>query len=211
MRWSERHACLKDQIGKTPFDRHYIYHTAWAARVLARTRPKKHIDISSYLYFATIVSAFIPIDYFDYRPADIRLPDYGSLPIDLLGLPFDDGSVLSMSCMHVIEHIGLGRYGDPLDPDGDRKALDEMKRVLMPGGDLILVVPVGEPRVIFNAHRIYSYNQIVANFPGFELFEFALVPDGPDLGHLVLSADPKMADEQSYGCGCFWFKKPGLS
>ncbi len=46
------------------------------------------------------------------------------------------------SCMHTIEHIGLGRYGDPLDAVGDQTALSELQRVVAPGGSLLIVVPV---------------------------------------------------------------------
>ena len=52
--------------------------------------------------------------------------------------------------MHVIEHIGLGRYGDEMDPDGDLKAIDELKRVLSRKGDLLFVVPVGKPKIMYN-------------------------------------------------------------
>jgi hypothetical protein len=68
--------------------------------------------------------------------------------------------------MHVVEHVGLGSYGDSLDPNGDLKAMSELKRVLSINGNLLFVVPVGKPRVMFNAHRIYSYEQIIECFKG---------------------------------------------
>ena len=108
--------CLKDAITKTPFDHHYIYHPAWAARILAQTRPEYHVDISSILSFSTIVSAFVPVKFYDYRPAPFRLPGLESGFADLIHLPFPDNSVPSLSCMHTIEHICLGRYGDKIDP-----------------------------------------------------------------------------------------------
>jgi SAM-dependent methyltransferase len=110
--------------------------------------------------------------------------------------------------MHVVEHIGLGRYGDPLDPEGDLKAMAELQRVLAPGGSLYFVVPVGEPRVQFNAHRIYAYRQVIESFPALELRQFALVPDDAETGGLIEGAPPALADQQQYGCGCFWFVKP---
>lgn len=134
--WADRYPCLNDRTDATGFDRHYVYHTAWASRVLAESRPKEHIDISSSLYFVAIASAFVPIRFFDYRPADLHLTNLTSEPADLLSLPFKGGSVDSLSCMHVVEHVGLGRYGDPLDPDGDLKAISELKRVLARGGVL---------------------------------------------------------------------------
>lgn len=205
LRWSDRLAFIDDQTAGTPFDRHYIYHPAWAARVLACTRPSVHVDISSVLHFCSIVSAFIPVKFYDYRPADLRLSDLSAEFADLLALPFPDASVESLSCMHTVEHIGLGRYGDPIDPDGDLRAIAELRRVLAPGGSLLFVVPVGQPRIVFNAHRIYAYEQIMSYFTDLELREFALVPDR---GALVEHATREMADAQTYGCGCFWFQKP---
>lgn len=206
-KWGDCFPCLNDATSDTDFDRHYIFHTAWAARVLAKTKPVKHIDISSSLYFVSIVSAFIKVDFYDYRPANLNLSNLKSKHADLTLLPFSNESILSLSCMHVVEHIGLGRYGDPLDPDGDIKAITEIKRVLLPGADFLFVVPIGKPKIEFNAHRIYAYRQIIEYFKEFELKEFALIPDKPENSCLILNATEKMADEQNYGCGCFWFKK----
>lgn len=199
--------CVSDKTATTLFDRHYIYHPAWAARVLAQTRPEWHVDISSSLNFCTLVSAFIPVRFYDYRPAELRLSNLTSTPADICALPFPDASVHSISCMHVVEHIGLGRYGDPIDPNGDLKAIAELKRVLAPGGDLLFVVPVGRPRIMFNAHRIYSYGQIVGCFSEFKLIEFALIPDCPVDGGLISNASKELADSQKYACGCFWFSR----
>src|SRR5689334_22226973 len=88
VRWEDRKPFLNDRTASTGFDRHYIYHTAWAARVLAQTRPAFHIDIGSSLYFAGIASAFIPIRFYDYRPADLRLSSLTTASADLLNLPF---------------------------------------------------------------------------------------------------------------------------
>lgn len=207
LKWENRYPCLNDRTGTTGFDRHYVYHTAWASRVLAETGPKEHIDISSSLYFVAIASAFVPIRFFDYRPADLHLTNLTSEPADLLSLPFKDGSVDSLSCMHVVEHVGLGRYGDSLDPDGDLKAIAELKRVIAKGGSLLFVVPIGKPRLMFNAHRIYSFDQIITYFSNFELKEFALIPDRAEEGGLLRHASKEQSDAQAYGCGCFWFKR----
>jgi len=203
--WKDRYPCLKDKMKTTDFDHHYVYHTAWAARILAYNKPKMHIDISSSLYFNAIVSAFIPIKFYDYRPAKLHLNGLTTEEADICTLPFLNQSVQSLSCMHVVEHIGLGRYGDPLDPDGDLKAISELKRVLAIGGSLLFAVPIGKPKIMFNAHRIYSFDQIVSYFKGFDLIEFALIPDNPKEGGLISHATKKIADEQNYGCGCFWF------
>jgi hypothetical protein len=208
LQWRDRYPCLDERTAMTGFDRHYLYHPAWAARVLADTKPDCHVDISSALHFCSLVSAFVPVRFFDYRPAEISLSNLESGQADICALPFSNGSIRSLSCMHVVEHVGLGRYGDPLDPEGDLKAMAELKRVLAPGGDLLFVVPVGKPRIQYNAHRIYSYDQVRGAFAGFELKEFSLIPDDRANGDLIRNAAPEMTDRQSYGCGCFWFRRP---
>jgi len=204
--WRNRFPRVFDRTVKTGFDRHYVCHTAWASRVLAKINPAEHIDISSLLMFSANLSAFISVKFYDYRPADFEMDNFCSGKADLLNLPFGDNSAKSISCMHTVEHVGLGRYGDSIDPDGDLKAIKELKRVLAKDGDLIFVVPVGKPKIQFNAHRIYSYDQIVDYFEEFELVEFALVPDDISKG-IIRHASKEESDKQKYGCGCFWFKK----
>lgn len=204
--WNDRYPCLDDKTTVTPFDSHYIYHPAWAARILKQISPSRHVDISSTLNFSVIVSAFIPVDFYDYRPAEVILENLSSRHADLLSLPFEDESINSLSCMHTVEHIGLGRYGDKMDAGGDIKAINELKRVLAPNGNLLFVVPIGKPKIMFNAHRIYSFQQIIDYFSGFKLVEFSLIPDDFSKG-IIKNATKELADGQNYACGCFWFKK----
>lgn len=200
--------CLLDSTSETGFDRHYVYHPAWAARIIKENNPEKHIDISSTLHFCSILSVFLPVEFYDYRPAKLDLPNLKSLAGDLMKLPFESNSVESISCMHTIEHVGLGRYGDPLDYDGDIKAVNELKRVLAPGGTLLFVVPLGAKDVIcFNAHRIYSKEQVLSLFSDLELKEFALIPENEQDGGLVINPSKELLEKQFYGCGCFWFTK----
>jgi len=204
--WKDRYPQLFDNIKETPFENHYTYHPAWASRIVSKITPKVHIDISSTLNFCTIVSAFVPVNFYDYRQANLNLSNLKTEYADLLNLPFADNSIESISCMHTIEHIGLGRYGDPIDPKGDLKAIDELKRVLAPGGSLIFVVPVGYPKIQYNAHRIYSYKMVINYFKELKLEEFSLIKESGDEG-VIKNATEKMADNEHYGCGCFWFKK----
>ena len=206
-RWKDRYLCLKDKKAQHDVEPHYTYHPAWAARVVAKINPEMHIDISSHLSFCTIVSAFVPVKFYEYRKTNLTLDNLTSESADLLHLPFENESIQSISCMHVIEHIGLGRYGDTLDPDGDLKAIAELKRVLAIGGSLLLVVPIGKPAIFFNAHRIYSYEQVMSYFEELALEEFSLITEDNEKGGLLRHATGEMADQEIYGCGCFWFKK----
>jgi hypothetical protein len=206
--WKDRWIHLRDATSTTAFDKHYIYHTAWAARVLAEINPRQHVDVASSLYFTTSVSAFIKTTFIDFRPAELGLSGLISEAGTLAALPFESNGVESISCMHVVEHVGLGRYGDPLDYNGDIVAAKELQRVLAKSGHLLFVVPVtGVPRIEFNAHRVYSYQQVLDLFPDLVLQEFALIPDDDVADGLIRDADPSLAEQQRYGCGCFHFVK----
>lgn len=154
IRCEDRYPCLNEPTPSRTFDWHCVCHTDWVAGVLARIHPEIHTDVSSPLYFGTLVSAIVPTTFCDSRPADVRLGGLETHVPDVTALPFADGSVWSLSCMHAVEHIGLGRYRDPIDQDGELAAISKLRRVLQPGGDLLSVVPVGSPRVMSNAHRI---------------------------------------------------------
>ena len=197
--------CLGDKTAFTDFDLHYIYHPAWAMRILVRTKPAEHVDISSTLAFSTMLSAFLPTKFYDYRPADIALSNLDCKKADLNALPFPANSIPSLSCMHTVEHIGLGRYGDAIYPDGDLKAIKELKRVLAINGNLLFVVPVVLPKIAFNAHRVYSYEQIISYFSDFELKEFTLISEKKKT--IINQANPSLVKDENYGCGCFWFIK----
>lgn len=204
--WSDKKPCLYDRTAATPFDAHYLYHPAWAARILAKTKPKRHVDISSILSFSTILSAFVPVDYYDFRPAKINLEGFKSGSADLTNLHFKSNSVESLSCMHVLEHLGLGRYGDAIDPDADLAATEELIRILKPGGNLLIVVPVGKPKIVYNAHRIYDTATFIGYFPTLKLKMMSVLMDDPTKG---LTNNPKLTlvNQQRYACGCFWFVK----
>lgn len=151
-----------------------------------------------------MISAFIPTEFYEFRPANINLSNLKTGAIDLTNINFETNSIQSLSCMHTVEHIGLGRYGDPLDPLGDVKAINELKRVCGLGGNLLLVVPVGKPRIQFNAHRIYDPNYIVSQFENFKLLDFSVVMDD---GSYLTNAPVEISRNQSWACGCFWFVK----
>lgn len=202
--------CFGDNTPTTGFDRHYIYHTAWAVRYLIDNKIDEHTDISSTLYFSATASAFTKINFFDYRPAELELTNLSTQAGDLCDLKFEDDSIKSLSCMHTIEHVGLGRYGDPIDYDGDLKASKELSRVLAKGGNLLIVLPVGSKSLIqYNAHRIYTKNQVIEMFEGegLKIKEFTLIPEHSKDGGLVPDPSDELLNKQKYACGCFIFTK----
>ena len=196
--------CLGDWSTHTPFDAHYFYQGAWLARRVIATKVAKHVDIGSSVLTISVLSAQVETVFVDYRPLKIELPGLTSIAGNILDLPFPDDSIDSLSCLHVIEHIGLGRYGDPIDPSGSIKAALELKRIVSRGGNLFLSVPIGRERVCFNAHRVHSAMTVLTLFPELTLLEFSFVDD-EGLYHEHESVEAAIGLE--YGCGLFHFHK----
>jgi SAM-dependent methyltransferase len=194
---------LSDRLPTSPYDAHYLHQAVWAAERIFTASPPEHVDVGSELTFVGVLSAKLPVVFVDLRPLELEIANLRPMKGDVLALPFDDRSVVSMSCLHVVEHIGLGRYGDPLNPFGTRQALAELGRVLAPGGNLFLSLPIGVPRVCFNAHRIHDPREILKRMESLDLVEFSVVDDE---GVLRREALLDGAARLRYGCGLFWFR-----
>jgi hypothetical protein len=194
-----------DQTPGSPFDPHYLYQDAWAAREIHRRAPARHVDVGSRITFVAGLAAFVPVTFVDLRPLDAAVPNLESVAGDVLHLPFGQQSLESLSCLHVAEHIGLGRYGDPLNPQGTHEAARELARVLAPEGSLYFGLPVGRPRTNFNAHRVHDPLEVVSMFPELLLAEFGAVDDH---GRYHEPADPADFRDAAWSCGLYRFKRP---
>jgi len=177
LRWRDSFPKLTDRLPSSPFDPHYFHQDTWAAQRIAERRPARHVDVGSRVDLVGFLTAVTQVTFVDIRPLEVDIEGLTPVAGSVLALPFEDGSLESVSCLHVAEHIGLGRYGDPLDPLGTRKAAAELRRVLAPGGQLLFSLPVGRPRVDFNAHRVHDPVEVASWFDGLELAEFAGVDD----------------------------------
>lgn len=195
---------IHDHTSLHTLDTHYFYTNGWAMRRILVNMPARHVDVGSQIIFANLLAAVIPVTFIEYRPLHARLDGLECVAGDILALPYNDDSVSSLSCLHVAEHIGLGRYGDPLDPQGTKKAARELCRVLAPGGNLFFVVPVGRPALYFNAHRTHAPQTIRDYFASLELVEFSGVFDD---GQFVERVSLDEFRHSSYACGMFWFRK----
>ena len=196
--------CLGDWSTHTPFDAHYFYQGAWLARKIRASRIDRHVDIGSSVLTISVLSAYVETTFVDYRPLQTSMSGLTSMAGNILDLPFADNSVNSLSCLHVIEHIGLGRYGDPIDPQGSIKAARELERIVNSGGMLLLSLPIGRERICFNAHRVHGPDTVLEMFSQMKLIQFSYVDDA---GNYHEDKPIELARHLEYGCGMFHFEK----
>ncbi len=195
---------LGDRVSSSPFDRHYFFQDVWAARRVADLAPDRHVDVGSRVDYVGFLTTICEVLFIDIRPLAAELDRLESLAGSILALPLADQSTTSLSCLHVAEHIGLGRYGDPLDPLGTRRAAAELQRVLAPGGQLLFSLPVGRPRVCFNSHRIHDPRAVMAMFEELDLVEFSGIDDA---GRFRRELSPEELADCRYACGLYRFER----
>lgn len=197
---------LNEKVSFTPFDPHYFFQQIWAFENIMLKKPTAHVDVGSTYQFSGYLSKIVKAVFVDLRPIETSLKNLSIKKGDILDLPFADGEVESLSCLSVAEHIGLGRYGDRLDPEGTVKACRELARILSDSGRLYFSLPVGKERTCFNAHRIYTPLTVLEYFRGLTLMQFSVVDDA---GVFHENVNPAEFCGLNYGCGMFLFGKRG--
>lgn len=185
---------------------HYFHQDLWAARKVFAARPGSHVDIGSRLDgFVAHLLTFMPVTVLDVRPLASDVDGLTFVQADATSLDqFADGSIASLSCLHAAEHFGLGRYGDPVDPDACFSLMRALARVVQPGGRLYFSVPIGQERVEFNAHRVFDPQTILDAFRDLRLASFSAVDDG---GRFQADVPPASLAGAHYACGLFEFTK----
>ena len=192
--------CISDNIDSSGEFGRYVYQDSWAYKHLLKFKPNKLVDIASSTYFVAFAAQLTKVESVDIRILKAKLPTIKSIRGDVLNLPYANQTVEAISSLSVIEHIGLGRYGDEINIDGMKNAIDEMKRVLSPGGIMLVAFPVGKENVIhFNAHRVCN-PEIV-----YEMFSDLKITDEKyALRDMIVSKDKfeELKRPYSYGCYC---------
>lgn len=186
---------------------HYFHQDLWAARRIFASDPTRHIDVGSRIDgFVAHLLVFRAVTVLDVRHLQSKVEGLTFKQADLTQSSIAQEVVDSVSCLHALEHFGLGRYGDELDLDGWRKGLKVLSSMTSIGGTLYLSVPIGTEQCIeFNAQRIFLPNTMIeaARQEGMELSEFSFVDDQGDFFEKV---DP-LSVNCVFGCGCYAFRK----
>ncbi len=194
---------------------HYFHQDLLVAQEIFRRNPRRHVDVGSSMYgFVSHVASFRAVDVIDIRPLEVTIPNITFVKRDAMTFSKDEPPITdSLSCLHALEHFGLGRYGDPVDYDGWRKGLVGLTAMVEPGGIFYLGVPTGEPqRVEFNAHRVFSLPFLRRVLEAdFEVERLAFVHD---MGDLTPDADPHSPEAErsfgsTYGCSVWVLRKRG--
>lgn len=189
---------------------HYFHQDLLVASLIHANNPARHIDVGSRIDgFVAHVAAFREIEVIDIRPLEsTEHPNIKFLQMDLMS---DAGHEItdSLSCLHAIEHFGLGRYGDPVCIDGHVQGIENLVKMVKPGGDFYISFPIGrKDEVHFNAHRILDPRTIL-DIPAIRdqmrLRRFDYVSDDG-----ALHKDREIAEAVGrfhFGCGIYWFEK----
>jgi SAM-dependent methyltransferase len=185
---------------------HYFLQDIWASKKIYEAGINHHVDVGSRIDgFVAHILPFCQVDYIDIREIDSPFSNLIFKKGSILALPYEKDSIASLSCLHVIEHIGLGRYGDPIDPHGHIKASAELVRVLQPGGKLLIGTPVGKESLYFDAHRVFFVESVLQMFSALKLESFSFIDD--EGKRIIDNPDTTYANNCKFGCGLFVFSK----
>jgi SAM-dependent methyltransferase len=208
------HPCLGEESDESGLAQgHYFHQDLLVARRIWHDEPTRHVDVGSRIDgFVAHVASFRQIEVFDIRPLLATIPNVRFRQVNLMA-PLPDeftGYCDSLSCLHALEHFGLGRYGDPIRYDGHLWGLENLHRILNSRGRLYLSVPIGPQRIEFNAHRVFSVDYLFETLTNkYQIDRFSFVDDAGALYEDVPLADVDIADNFgcNYGCGIFEMTK----
>ncbi len=197
----------RDRVAQAGSVNHYFWQDLWAAKHIFENTPELHYDIGSRVdgFIADLLSFGQKVNLIDVRPLDVQIPGVSFTQADATELKeIEDGAISSLSALCSLEHFGLGRYGDPIDPEACFKCFEAIQRKVAPGGNIYIAVPVGREGVEFNAHRVFYAETIVREFSKCQLVEFSI-----DRGtHIEYDAPLHILDDaKDYEFGLFYFRR----
>jgi len=204
--------CLLDRDASAGSLGEYFWQDLLVARRIIESDPERHVDVGSRLDgFIAHLACVRPVEVYDIRPLTAAIPNVRFTQWDLTAPgPAAPGEQADcVSCLHTLEHVGLGRYGDPIDPEGWRRGLSRLASLVAPGGRLWLSVPVGRRRVVFNAHRVFDARELLdqARREDLVAVEFGVLEPGGCFAPLGGDAALDSLARREYALGLFVFAR----
>jgi SAM-dependent methyltransferase len=206
--------CIEDRYEKSGVaSGHYFHQDLLVANRIFINKPGKHVDIGSRIDgFVAHVASFRGIEVFDIRELTAMIPNVNFRRLDITNRDFVLSDYCdSVSCLHALEHFGLGRYGDRVDYNGHLLGWENIYKMLKKGGKCYFSVPLGKQRIEFNAHRVFSVEYLVNVMIGsrYKIDSFSYVNDQGNLVRNALLDEGSVKDSFSlnYGCGIFELSK----
>lgn len=196
----------EDAAGSLPF--HYFYQDLHVAQRIFMHDPATHADVGSRIDgFVAHVASFREIEVYDVRPLETSIPNVTFHQADMMRPDSVEAErVDSLSCLHALEHFGLGRYGDPVCFEGYLTGFRTMTRMLKKGGRMYLSVPIGPQRIEFHALRVFSVAYLCEMVvEQYEIVQFSYIDDNNTFHPAVEMTPGKIHDNFGchYGCGIF--------
>jgi Caenorhabditis protein of unknown function, DUF268 len=190
----------------------YFHQDLLVASFVHQRNPVRHVDVGSRIDgFVAHVASFRRIEVMDVRALDpVGHENIAFIQANLMDpTTAPSGTADSISCLHAIEHFGLGRYGDPLDPHGHLKGFENIVRMLKLGGTLYISFPIAATnQVHFNAHRAFAPRDVLTWLPDPGCLELTRFDYVDDAGALHQNVDLlNQAVNVTYGCGIYTFKR----
>ena len=206
--------CLGDRFSESGAGKgHYFHQDLLVANRIFVNKPINHVDVGSRIDgFVAHLASFRSVTVIDIRPLKSNIRNITFIQADMMTSISDAlvDSCDSLSCLHAIEHFGLGRYGDTINYDGYLLGLDNLSKILKKGGKLYISAPIGPQRIEFNAHRVFSLKYLLKYFEDKFLVDyFSYVDDGGNLHENSCFTRESIAVNFgcTYGCGIFELTK----
>lgn len=185
----------------------YFWMDLWAAKHIISSNIKEHYDIGSSVggLIGHLLASGIKVNAIDVRPFVGECENLYTVTDDATMLTqFEEESISSLSAMCSLEHFGLGRYGDPIDPEAPFKCFEQIQKKLKKRGKLFIAVPVGQDGIAFNAHRIFYASTVVSCLNQLKLVEYSIIRNWK----IEYNIDVHTYDHLSEaGTGLFYFQK----
>lgn len=188
----------------------YFWQDLWAAKLVIKSEIRNHFDIGSRIdgFIAHLLAADIDVTVIDIRKFPGKSEHLHTLVDDATNLyQIRDESIGSMSALCSLEHFGLGRYGDPIDPEACFKCFENIQKKLKKEGNLYIALPIGKERVEFNAHRVFYASTVVNCFSTLKLREFSCVANGEMECNVEIHKYDNDLHKGDYRFGLFHFTK----